>query len=115
MAFTLQMTPNPDQYDLYHSASHGAGDSTSTDSPTRRWIACSRRGDAPSTIRSAREIYHRLQLRLEELEPLTCLFHFASPLLYDRRLEGVVASPIGYATTSEGPRLWRWADGVGRS
>ncbi|MHC4611604.1 MAG: peptide ABC transporter substrate-binding protein, partial [Planctomycetota bacterium] len=67
------------------------------------------RGRQTFDPQARREIYHRLQLRLAELEPITCLFHFASPLLHDRQLEGVITSPIGYANTSEGPRLWRWA------
>jgi hypothetical protein len=56
---------------------------------------------------------HRLQRRLHELEPVTALFFFEQPLIYDKRLRGVQPSPLGYANTTHGPRAWRWADEAG--
>jgi hypothetical protein len=53
---------------------------------------------------------YRLQRRLHEQEPVTALFFFDAPLIYDKRLQGVKPSPLGYANTIHGPREWRWAD-----
>jgi peptide/nickel transport system substrate-binding protein len=109
--FTLSMTPNPDQFDLYHSTASESGFNFYglADPELDRLIEEGRQ----TFERKARgEIYDRLQARLVELEPLTCLFHFATPLLYDRRLAGIVPSAIGYAATTEGPRRWHWSDGA---
>ena len=55
------------------------------------------------------ELFAALQRRLHELEPLSALFYFRTPVLHDKRLAGVVSSPIGYMRTTAGPRLWRWS------
>jgi len=57
---------------------------------------------------------HRLQRLLDEQQPVTALFFFDAPLVYDKRLDGVRPSPLGYANTIHGPREWRWAEGAGR-
>ena len=53
-------------------------------------------------------IYRELQRRLHELQPLGYLFHLPIPVLHDRRLQGVVPTPIDYWRTSRGPRVWRF-------
>ena len=55
-------------------------------------------------------IYGQLQKALHEREPITCTFNFASPVLYDDRLSGVTASPLGVLLTTDGPSRWRWTD-----
>jgi hypothetical protein len=36
------------------------------------------------------------------------MFHFASPILHDAELAGLVASPVGLWATVDGPRRWHW-------
>ena len=59
---------------------------------------------------SRREIYRKVQQRLHELEPISCLYHFASPVLQDARLMGVERSPIGLWATTPGAQAWSWKD-----
>jgi peptide/nickel transport system substrate-binding protein len=110
---SFQYTPNPDQfYDLYHSAARDAGFNFFglEDPEIDRLLEQGRRSFDPAI---KRETYFELQRRLRELEPLTCLFHFATPVLYDRRLEEVRFNALGYGRTTDGPRLWRRAEGSG--
>ena len=106
-AFTLLFTPNPDMFELYHSTARDSGFNFMglADPEIDRLLEEGRRA---FDVEARREIYYRLQRRLHELEPLTCLFYFSSPVVHDQRLEGVRPSAIGYARTLDGPRLWRW-------
>ncbi len=104
---SLRFTPIPDQYELYHSTSrqNGLNYVGLADPEVDRVLDEGRRTFDPAR---RREIYSRLQRRLHDLEPLSCLFHFASPLLYDSRLEGIKPSPLGLWQTTPGPRQWKW-------
>jgi peptide/nickel transport system substrate-binding protein len=109
---TLSFTPNPDQFELYHSTAREGGYNHFglVDTEVDRLLE---RGRTTWDTDERRRIYRALQHRLHELQPIGCLVHFATPVLHDRRLEGVVASPIDYWRTTSGPRLWRWAADAG--
>jgi peptide/nickel transport system substrate-binding protein len=104
----LGFTPNPDQYELYHTSAADAGYNygSFSDAEVDRLLERGRREWDPE---ERRRIYSRLQHRLNELQPVACLLHLATPVLHDRRLRGVVASPLDHWRTTEGPRVWHWA------
>ena len=108
-SFSLTFTANPDQFELYHSDAREAGFNFYglSDPEIDRLCEAGRREFDEDR---RREIYRSLQARLHEQEPLTCLFYFSSPVLHDRRLRGVVPSPMDYYRTTQGPRIWRWAE-----
>jgi peptide/nickel transport system substrate-binding protein len=108
-SFSLTFTTSPDQFELYHSSARESGFNSFglSDPEIDRLCEEGRREFDPE---KRREIYHRLQARLHEQEPLTCLFYFSSPVLHDKRLHGVAASPLDYWRTTRGPRLWRWSE-----
>lgn len=105
----FNFTANPDQYELYHSSARDGGFNFFglADDEVDRLLE-----QARSTFDDAERVrlYRQLQARLHELEPLSCLYHFATPVLYRPRLSGVRTSPIGYLTMTEGPRLWSVGD-----
>ncbi len=105
----LSTTPSPDQYELYHSTMREAGVNSMAfaDPEVDALLERGRESFDPSERRA---IYHRLQRRLLELQPVGCLMHFATVVLHDRRLRGVEASPIDYWRTTRGPRLWSWSE-----
>jgi peptide/nickel transport system substrate-binding protein len=109
VSFLLRFTPNPDQFDLYHSSATETGFNFYglNDAEIDRLVEL---GRATFDQEERVAIYGQLQQALYEREPITCTFNFASPVLYDRRLSGVTASPLGVLLTTEGPRLWRWTD-----
>ncbi len=100
-------SPSPDQFDLYHSSqrSGGANYAGLADPACDADLEEGRRTLDPERRRA---IYARLQRRIHELEPMSCLFQFAQPILHDRRLEGVRPSPMGLYLFDPGPRAWRW-------
>jgi len=103
----IGFTPNPDQFELYHSSARGEGWNFVglADPEVDRLVELGR----TTWERSERErIYRELQQRLHELQPLGCLLHFATPVLHDRRLKGIVPSPLDHWRTTRGPRVWRW-------
>jgi peptide/nickel transport system substrate-binding protein len=108
-SFSLTFTASPDHFDLYHSSAREGGYNFQglSDPEVDRLVEAGRASFDPDERLA---IYHRLQRRLIELEPLTCLFYFSSPVLHDRRLQGVVASPLDYWRTTSGPRVWRWSE-----
>jgi peptide/nickel transport system substrate-binding protein len=108
----LGFTPNPDQYELYHSSSAAEGYNfvSLSDPEIDRLVD---RGRTEWDPEERRRIFSRLQQRLHELQPIGCLLHFATPVLHDRRLQGIVPSPVDYWRTTEGPRMWRWVDDEG--
>ena len=107
---SLVLSPRPDQSDIYHSRFRQSGFNYVglADPELDRLL-----DEGRSTFEESRrrEIYSAIQRRLHTLEPLTCLFHFASPVLYDRRLQGVEASPLDLYRFTPGPRRWRWSEG----
>ena len=109
LSFSLSFSPHPDHLELYHSTARETGynfyglEDAEVD-------ALLEEGRVTFDGEKRREVYHRLQRRLHELEPITCLFYFSSPVLHDRRLRGVTPSPLGFWQTTQGPRVWRWSD-----
>ena len=103
----LSFTASPDQFELYHSSARDGGfNFVGLDDPEVDRLL--EQGRALLQEERRRAVYHRLQHRLNELQPLACLFHFPTPVLHDRRLQGLVPSPLDHWRTTEGPRLWRW-------
>jgi peptide/nickel transport system substrate-binding protein len=105
---SLQLTsPAPDQFELYHSSAqkNGMNFFGLADPEVDRLVDEGRRTFDPAARRA---IYSALQARLHELEPISCLFHFAAPVLVDPRLAGVKPSPLGLWASFPGPRRWSW-------
>jgi peptide/nickel transport system substrate-binding protein len=104
----FSMTPTPDQWELYHSGARaeGANYGGYADPETDRLLDLGRRTLDPA---ERLHIYHDLQRRLLEQQPIGWLMHFASPVLHDRRLGGVEPSVLDYWRTTRGPRVWTWA------
>jgi peptide/nickel transport system substrate-binding protein len=106
---SLTFTPIPDQYELYHTSATEDGFNffSFSDPEVDRLLELGRQ----SFDRAEREaVYRELQRRLEELQPMSCLFHFASPVLHDPRLRGLQPSPIDLWRITPGPRVWSWEE-----
>ena len=106
---SLTFTPIPDQYELYHTSATEDGYNffSFSDPEVDRLLELGRE----SFDRAEREaVYRELQRRLEELQPMSCLFHFASPVLHDPRLRGLQPSPIDLWRITPGPRVWSWEE-----
>ena len=109
VSFSLGFTPNPDQYDLYHSSATETGFNFYglDDEEIDRLVELGRTTFDEPTRKS---IFGQLQRALYEREPITCTFNLDSPVLHDKRLIGVTPSPLGVLLTTDGPRLWQWSD-----
>jgi len=107
-SYNLLFTPEPDQFwDLFHSSATAAYNVYGLADPeVDRWLAAGREAVSDDDRRSA---YRKLQRRLYELEAVSCTFYFSTPVLHDRRLEGLTPSPIDLWRTTAGPQVWRWA------
>jgi peptide/nickel transport system substrate-binding protein len=107
-SFSLNFTSDPDHFDLYHSSAREGGYNFGglADPEIDALLEEGRRS---FDFETRMGIYHRLQRLIHEREPITCLFYFSSPVLHDRRLQGVVPSPLDYWRTTQGARVWRWA------
>ena len=105
LSFTI-----PDQFELYHSSAreNGLNYFGLSDQEVDRLVES---GRTTFDTDERREIYRRLQGRLHELEPISCLFHFASPLLHDPHLEGLEPSFLDLWRTTPGPRAWLFSPG----
>ena len=105
---TFRMTPNPDQYELYHSTAQEDGYNFFgfADPEVDRLLEAGR-----TTFDEVKrvEVYRQLQRRIHDLEALTAVYYFSTPLLHHAELEGVRTPPLGYLRTTAGPRLWSWA------
>ncbi len=100
---------DPDMYVLYHSSEMDSGyNFWGNDDPEIDRLLDAVRYTFDPEERLAE--MHRLQRRLHEQEPVTALFFFEQPLIYDKRLRGVRTTHLGYASTTHGPRKWRWVD-----
>jgi peptide/nickel transport system substrate-binding protein len=108
MAMLTFTSPNPDQFELYHSSARkdGLNFFGLADPEVDRLLEEGRRTFDPEERKA---VYRRLQRRLSDLQPVACLFHLASPVLHDRRLRGLEPSPLDYWTIVPGPRAWSWA------
>lgn len=106
---SFHFTPNPDQYELYHSSSrtNGINYGGFSDPEVDRLLEL---GRTTFEQDSRKEIYGQLQRRLHELQPLAFLVQFGSPVLYDRRLQGIEPSGLDIYRTTKGPRVWRWVE-----
>ncbi len=108
MATLSFSSPAPDQFELYHSSAREEGFNFFglNDSEVDRLLEQGR-----ETFDRAERlaIYHRLQQRLFELEPLGCVFHFASPVLHQPDITGIEPSPLDLWRHWPGPRTWRRA------
>ena len=103
----LTFSPIPDQYELYHSSAQEDGFNFFglEDGEVDRLLE---QGRETFDVDERLQIYRRLQRRLDELQPIAALFHFAAPVLHDPRLRGLQASPIDLWRVTPGPRAWRW-------
>jgi len=102
--FGISFTPTPDQWEVYHSTAE-TNYAGFEDAEVDRLLDAGRHAFDED---ERRRIYWRLQRRLHELEPIACLLYFASPVLHDRRLVGIVPSPLDEYRHTQGPRTWRW-------
>lgn len=109
---SLIFMPAPDQFAVFHSSSIQGGFNYGgfNDPEVDRLLDAGRR---TFDVAARQAIYHELQRRLHDLEPISCLFHFAVPTLHDARLMDIELSPLGLWATTPGPRAWRWT-GAGR-
>lgn len=105
---TIMFDATPDRFDLYHSKARDGGFNYGgfSDPEVDELLE---QGRATVDPAARREIYHTLQKRLDDLQPISFLFQFAQPNLHDAHLQGVVASPIGLFSFAPGPRAWRWS------
>ena len=103
---TLSFSADPDQYELYHSSARNGGFNFFglNDPEVDRLLEQGREEFDPE---ERLKIYHRLQQRLYQLEPLACVFHFASPILHQPDLTGLEPSPLGLWRHWPGPSAWR--------
>ncbi len=105
MATLSFSSPSPDQFELYHSSAREGGFNFFglNDPEVDRLLEQGREQFNPEERLA---IYHRLQQRLYELEPLGCVFHFASPVLHQPDLTGLEPSPLDLWRHWPGPRAW---------
>jgi peptide/nickel transport system substrate-binding protein len=110
---SLLFDTTPDRFDLYHSKARDAGFNFGgfSDPEIDRLLEAGRTTVDPG---ARRIIYDRLQQRLDDLQPVTFLFQFAQPVLYDANLEGIVPSAVGLYQFSPGPRAWHWSSAHAR-
>ena len=106
---SIAFDQTPDRYDLYHSTANKTGFNYGSfaDAEVDRLLEEGRRTVDPV---ARRDIYHRLQQRLHDLQPIAFLFQFAQPVLHDRDLQGIVPSAVGLFQFNPGPRAWHWSD-----
>jgi peptide/nickel transport system substrate-binding protein len=101
------LSPFPDQTQLYHSGSmeDGLNFFGLSDPEVDRLLE---RGRTLLREEDRIPVYRALHRRLHELQPVTCLFQFASPVLHRPELGGIVTSPIDIWRTEPGPKAWTW-------
>lgn len=107
---SLQLSPSPDTWDLFHSDARNGGMNYFgiSDPEIDELIDLGRRTFDETTRRA---LYSRLQRSLHQREDLSFLFHFASPVLHDPRLVGIRPSPLGLWLAAPGPRAWSLGGG----
>jgi peptide/nickel transport system substrate-binding protein len=100
--------PIADQFEIYHSSERSGGMNYGglADPEVDRLVTEGRTTIDPAARRA---VYDRLQQRLYDLQPISYLFQFAQPVLYDADLLGVDHSPVGLLQFVPGPRAWRWS------
>ncbi len=104
----LSFTPSPDQFELYHSSARDAFNFGGLSDPDVDRLL--EQGRTTVEVRARRAIFFELQRRLHELQPIGCLLHFPTPVLHDRRLQGIVSSPLDHWRITRGPREWHWVE-----
>lgn len=100
--------PVADQFSIYHSSARANGMNYGgfSDAEVDRLVDEGRTTVDPA---ARREIYDRLQVRLQELQPISYIFQFAQPVLHDPDFLGLTPSPMGFYLFVPGPRAWHWA------
>jgi peptide/nickel transport system substrate-binding protein len=100
--------PVADQFSIYHSTArtNGMNYGGFADPEVDRLVDQGRVTIDPAARRA---IYDRLQVRLQELQPISYIFQFAQPVLHDPDLLGLTPSPMGFYLFTPGPRAWHWA------
>jgi peptide/nickel transport system substrate-binding protein len=109
---SVQFDLTPDRYDLYHSMARDNGFNYGGFSDPEV-DGLLEQGRATVDPAARREIYYRLQRRLDDLQPVSFLFQFAQTVLHDSTLEGIVPSSAGLYQTVPGPRAWHWSGARG--
>jgi peptide/nickel transport system substrate-binding protein len=106
---SIAFDQTPDRFDLYHSTANKTGFNYGSfaDAEVDHLLEEGRSTVDPV---ARRDIYYRLQRRLNELQPIAFLFQFAQPVLHDRDLQGVVPSAVGLFQFMPGPRAWHWSN-----
>ncbi len=102
----MRLDPDPDPFDLWHSTQADVGTNYSglRDADVDAWIETARETiDQPERQR----LYHRVQERLHELEPVTVFFYPTSRLAVADGLENVSVGPLGPLHGRPGPETWR--------
>lgn len=107
-SFTLTFTPNPDMFELYHSSAREYFNFYGLADPEIDRLLVE--GRSTFDVDRRRQIYHRLQRRLHEIEPISPLFYFKLPVLHDVRVQGIEPSAVDLYRTTAGPRNWRWIE-----
>jgi peptide/nickel transport system substrate-binding protein len=80
-----------------------------SDPDTERLLAVVRTSpDAETRRQASAQIQHRLQ----EMEPITALYHARALLMLPPSLHGVETSGVGIFNFAPGPRAWYWDDGA---
>ncbi len=96
---------SPDMLELYHSSARENGfNFFGLDDPEIDRLA--EAGRTTLDRKRRLEIYHQLQRRLYDLEPIGVIFHFQVPVLVQPDLAGVEPSPLGLWRHWPGPRAW---------
>jgi len=111
---SISFDTTPDRFDLYHSTAKDGGFNygSFSDAEVDRLLE---EGRATVDPVARRAIYNRLQRRLDDLQPVSCLFQFPQPMLHDPDLEGIVPSAVGLFQFTPGPRAWHWSSTRGRN
>ncbi len=102
----LSFTPSPDQFELYHSSARDEFNFGGLADPEVDRLL--EQGRTTLDVEARRAIYFELQQRLHALQPIGCLLHFPTPVLHDKRLQGIVPAPLDHWGITRGPREWHW-------
>lgn len=100
---------DPDPYDMWHSsqAEGGVNYSGYRDAEVDQLIERARHLHARA---ERTRLYHRIQRKLHEDEPMTVLFYPRSRIAVSRQLDGLAVGPAGYLDFWPGPSAWKWKD-----
>lgn len=103
-----QLDSDPDPYDLWHSsqARGGVNYAGLADPELDHWLEQARETyDRQERIR----LYHLVQRRLHELQPVTFFSYSNSKWAVDQRLKGIQPTPLGLFHFWPGSTAWEWS------